>query len=70
MFDSGLPITMVPLDVTHQVRSTPERIARIRALGSPTATIVADLLEPAPGREPSALLRGPRPDACWSFCVS
>jgi len=55
VFDSGLPITMIPLDVTHQVRSTPERIARIRALGSPVASIVADLLEPAPGRGPSAL---------------
>ena len=55
VFDSGLPITMVPLDLTHQVRSTPERIARIRALGTPVATIVADLLMPAPGRGPSAL---------------
>jgi purine nucleosidase len=55
VFDSGLPITMVPLDVTHQVRSTPERVARIRALGSSVATVVADLLEPAPGRGPSAL---------------
>ena len=54
-FDSGLPITMVPLDVTHQVRSTPERIARIAALGTPVATAVARLLEPPPGREPSAL---------------
>ena len=55
VFDSGLPITMIPLDVTQQVRSTPERIARIRSLGSPVATVIADLLEPAPGREPSAL---------------
>jgi purine nucleosidase len=55
VFDSGLPITMIPLDLTHQVRSTPERIARIRALGSPVAIVVADLLEPAPGRGPSAL---------------
>jgi purine nucleosidase len=55
VFDSGLPITMIPLDVTHQVRSTPDRIARIRALGAPVATVVADLLEPAPGRAPSAL---------------
>src|SRR5437588_4550144 len=29
VFDSGLPITMVPLDVTEAVRSTPERIAPI-----------------------------------------
>ncbi|HTQ33747.1 MAG TPA: nucleoside hydrolase [Stellaceae bacterium] len=55
VFDSGLPITMIPLDVTHQIRSTPERIARIRALGSRVAAIVADLFEPAPGRGPSAL---------------
>jgi len=55
VLDSGLPITMIPLDLTHQVRSTPERIARIRALGSPVATVVADLLEPSPGRGPAAL---------------
>ena len=55
VFDSGLPITMIPLDVTHQVRSTAERIARIRALGSPVAAVIADLLEPSPGRGPSAL---------------
>jgi len=55
VLDSGLPLTMIPLDLTHQVRSTPERVARIRALGSPVARTVADLLEPAPGRGPSAL---------------
>lgn len=55
VFDSGLPITMVPLDVTHQVRSTPERIARIAALRSPVAAAVAELLAPPPGRQPSAL---------------
>lgn len=55
VFDSGLPITMVPLDVTHQVRSTPERIARIAALGAPVAEAVAELLAPPPGGEPSAL---------------
>lgn len=55
VFDSGLPITMVPLDVTHQVRSTPERIARIAALGSPIALAVAELLAPPAGWGPSAL---------------
>jgi purine nucleosidase len=54
VFDSGLPITMIPLDVTHQVRSTAARIARIRALGTRAATVVADLLEPGSG-EPHAL---------------
>jgi purine nucleosidase len=54
VFESGLPITMVPLDVTHEVRSTPERIARIRALGTPVAAAVAELLTPS-RTEPSAL---------------
>jgi inosine-uridine nucleoside N-ribohydrolase len=34
VFDSGAPITMIPLDLTHQVLSTPERIARVQALGN------------------------------------
>jgi purine nucleosidase len=46
VFDSGLPITMVPLDVTEGVRSTPERIAPIRALGTRCAAAVAELLGP------------------------
>jgi purine nucleosidase len=54
VFESGLPITMIPLDVTHQIRSTPERIARVAALGGPVAAAVAQLLEPA-GATPSAL---------------
>ena len=29
--DSGVPVTMVPLDVTHQVLSTPPRLAALRA---------------------------------------
>ncbi|HTZ37407.1 MAG TPA: nucleoside hydrolase [Stellaceae bacterium] len=46
VFDSGLPITLVPLDATHQVRSTPERVARLAALGTPAAKAVAALLAP------------------------
>ncbi len=41
---SGVPITMLPLDVTHQVLTTPERIAAIRALGNRTGQAVADML--------------------------
>jgi purine nucleosidase len=55
VFDSGLPITMIPLDLTHQVRSTASRIARIRALATQAATVIADLLEPGSGGEPHAL---------------
>ena len=54
VFDSGIPITMAPLDVTHQVRSTAPRVARIRALGTKAALAVAELLDPA-GGEPDAL---------------
>lgn len=42
--DSGVPITMVPLDVTHQVLSTPARIAALRALGNCCGPAVAALL--------------------------
>ena len=54
VFDSGLNITMIPLDVTHQVRSTPERVARLAALGTPAGTAAAELLMPS-SSEPSAL---------------
>jgi inosine-uridine nucleoside N-ribohydrolase len=44
VFSSGRPITMIGLDVTHQAQATPEVRARIRALGSPVAHLVDDLL--------------------------
>jgi purine nucleosidase len=43
--DSGIPITMIPLDVTHQVLSTPPRIAALRALGNRCGSAVAALLD-------------------------
>jgi purine nucleosidase len=43
---SGLPITMVPLDVTLTVRSTPERLAPFRALGTRAGAAAAELLGP------------------------
>src|SRR5580704_11075821 len=54
VFDSGIPITMAPLDVTDQVRSTAPRVARIWAIGTKAALAVAELLDPARG-EPAAL---------------
>ena len=54
VFDSGLPVTMIPLDVTHQVRSTPERVARLAARDTPLAVAVAELLRPS-GTGPSSL---------------
>lgn len=54
VLDSGLPIVMIPLDLTHQVRSTAARIARIAALGTRCAAAVAELLTPVRG-QPQAL---------------
>ena len=41
---SGIPLTIVPLDLTHQICATPEVQARIEALGTPLATAVLGLL--------------------------
>ena len=45
VFAAGIPIVMMPLDVTHKVLTTSARTGRIRALGSRTAVAVADMLE-------------------------
>jgi purine nucleosidase len=45
VFESGLPLTMLGLDVTHQAIATPDRLAKIRAMGDPIGTTVATLLE-------------------------
>lgn len=44
VFRSGAPIVMLPLDVTHQVVSTPARIAAIERLGNRAGRTVAQLL--------------------------
>lgn len=44
VFTSGLPVTMMGLDVTHQALATEEVRERIRALGTPLARTFADLL--------------------------
>jgi purine nucleosidase len=41
---SGVPVTMAPLDLTHGMQSTPERMAAFRALGNRTGVAVADML--------------------------
>ena len=45
VFKSGVPITVMPLDVTHQVLSTRARIAAIRAIGNRSGEVVAQMLE-------------------------
>ena len=44
VFNCGRPVVAMGLDVTHQVLATPERVARIRALGNPVAKAVAGML--------------------------
>jgi purine nucleosidase len=44
VFDSGIPVTMIPLDVTHQLVSTPPRVAALRVLGNRCGPAVAGLL--------------------------
>ena len=41
---SGVPLTFVPMDVTHQCLSTPARLAALRATGGACATAAADML--------------------------
>ncbi len=45
VFESGVPITMVPLETTHRALATPEVIARIAALDFPLANLCVELLE-------------------------
>ena len=44
VFRCGRPITVLPLDVSHQVLATPERVAAIAALGNPAAEATAGML--------------------------
>jgi inosine-uridine nucleoside N-ribohydrolase len=45
VFESGLPITMVPLETTHRALATPEVVERIAALDFPLAHVCVELLE-------------------------
>jgi len=44
VFSAGIPITMMPLDVTHKALTTIARIDAIRATGTRTAIAVAEML--------------------------
>ncbi len=45
VFAAGVPLTVVPLDVTHKALITPERNAAIRDLGTPVGQAVAGMTE-------------------------
>jgi inosine-uridine nucleoside N-ribohydrolase len=44
VFESGVPITMVPLETTHRALATPEVLRRITALDFPLAHLCVELL--------------------------
>lgn len=44
---SGIPLTLLPLDVTHQCLTTPQRLARLRALPGRCAAAAVAMLEHA-----------------------
>ena len=45
VFSSGIPITMMPLDVTHKALTTEKRVAAFRKLGSRVGSATAQMLE-------------------------
>ncbi|EDU9327962.1 pyrimidine-specific ribonucleoside hydrolase RihA, partial [Salmonella enterica subsp. enterica] len=45
VFQSGLPVVMAGLDVTHNAQIHAADIERFRAIGNPISTIVAELLD-------------------------
>lgn len=44
VFTSGVPIVMMPLDVTHKALTTPDRLERFKLLGTPAGDAVAGML--------------------------
>ncbi|CCF17764.1 Pyrimidine-specific ribonucleoside hydrolase RihA (Cytidine/uridine-specific hydrolase) [Pseudorhizobium banfieldiae] len=44
VFASGIPIVMMPLDVTHQLLTRKDRVARLAALGTRPAQVLVDWL--------------------------
>jgi purine nucleosidase len=45
VLECGAPITMIPLDCTHQALTTPSRLERLRAIGTPVAEAFYHLLK-------------------------
>jgi purine nucleosidase len=45
VFESGVPLTLIPLDCTHQALTTKARVEKFRTMKNKTGPAVADLLE-------------------------
>ena len=75
VFGCGLPIRCLSLDVTHDIRTTKDRLASVRGVGTSQARIAGDLLDAscklefsangerdAPLHDPSTVIAVTRPD--------
>ncbi|MGB3625886.1 MAG: nucleoside hydrolase [Henriciella sp.] len=74
VFNIGVPVRVLNLDVTHQIRTSDQQVERVRALGSRQAIAAADLLAAsnrlevaakarvAPLHDPSTIIALLRPD--------
>lgn len=45
VYDSGIPIVMIPLDLTHKALTTAKRVEMFRMLGNKTGAATAELLD-------------------------
>ncbi|MBB4063820.1 nucleoside hydrolase [Gellertiella hungarica] len=45
VFEAGIPMVMMPLDVTHQLLTRKDRVNRMRAIGTPPAIAMVEMLE-------------------------
>lgn len=45
VFRSGIPIVVMPLDLTHKTLTTRERVARFKALGNRVGTFTAEMMD-------------------------
>lgn len=64
LLGGGLPLTLVPLDVTHRVRLTPARLARLRRIDTAAARAVAALYAAADAAQPDEREGIPMHDPC------
>ncbi len=64
VFNSGARIVMTPLELTHQVLATPERVQAIRALGSEPARQISGILDAYPKTTHFGSTGGPLHDPC------
>lgn len=66
VFTSGLDLTLITLDITHQVLTTPERLGKIRSLQTPVGEAAAGLLSvySAHDMKKYGLPGGPLHDPC------